>query len=451
VSAAVDMPPTPRRRLRVITDVPGPRSREVREREAAHLAPGAQAIASYAGIVVERGTGSEIVDLDGNRFLDVAAAIGVASLGYGHPRYQRALVAQLEAVHVGSFTTVARAQAVESLTAILPAGLDRVQLFSGGAEAVESALRLARAHTGKFETLSFWGGFHGKTSGVLAQMGSEFKRGLGPMAPGAHLAPYADCARCPFKLRHPECGLLCVEFVKDKLVKETTGSLAAILVEPMQGTAGNVIPPPDWLPAIAELAEDNDALLVADEMITGLGRTGHYFAVERSKVAPDIMTLGKALGGGYPVAAVVSRAEIVSAEPWSKPSFSSSSYGGNPLASAAIQASVSIIVDDLLSERARVLGERFKRGLLSLADRYPFVRNVRGEGLFLGFDLVATDGQTPWSAKACRALFDSLLRRGLITMAYAPRVRINPPLVITADEIDEALSIFDEAFAEVPT
>src|SRR5436190_5547806 len=135
------MPPTPRRRLRVITEVPGPRSREVREREAAHMAPGAQAIASYAGIVVERGVGSELVDLDGNRFLDVAAAIGVASLGYAHPRYQRALVAQLERVHVGSFTTVARVQALESLTRVLPEGLDRVQLFSGGAEAVESALR----------------------------------------------------------------------------------------------------------------------------------------------------------------------------------------------------------------------------------------------------------------------------------------------------------------------
>src|SRR5262249_6857065 len=155
-----------------------------------------------------------------------------------------------------------------------------------------------------------------------------------------------------------------------------TGSLAAILVEPMQGTAGNVIPPPDWLPAIAQVAKEKDALLVADEMITGPGRTGHHFAVERSQVKPGIMTLGKALGGGVPVAAVATRKEIAAAEPWSKPSFSSSSYGGNPLASAAIQASVSIIVDELLSERARVLGARFRQGLLALAERHPFVRNV---------------------------------------------------------------------------
>ena len=448
MSAVVDIGSVPRRRLRVLTDVPGPRSRDVREREGQHLAPGSQAIASYAGIVVERGFGSELVDLDGNQFLDLAAAICVASIGYGHPRYERELAAQLAAVHVGSFTTLARVGALESLTALLPAGLDRVQLFSGGSEAVESAMRLARAYTGKFEVLSFWGGFHGKTSGTLAQMGSEFKRGLGPVSPGAHLAPYADCANCPFKLQHPSCGLLCVEFTRDKLKKETTGSLAAILVEPMQGTAGNVIPPPDWLPAIAEVAKENDALLIADEMITGLGRTGRNFAVERSNVRPDIMTLGKALGGGYPVAAVVSRTDVVSAEPWSKPSFSSSSYGGNPLASAAIQASVGIIVDEGLPERARVLGERFHEGLLSLAERYPAVQNVRGEGLFLGFDLVSDDG-TPWTSSSCRGLFDALLRRGLITMAYAPRVRINPPLVITAEQVDESLALFDEALDEV--
>jgi 4-aminobutyrate aminotransferase-like enzyme len=280
-------------------------------------------------------------------------------------------------------------------------------------------------------------------------MGSDFKRGLGPLAPGAHLAPYADCANCPFKLEHPSCGLLCVEFTRDKLKKETTGSLAAILVEPMQGTAGNVIPPPDWLPAIAEVAKENGALLIADEMITGLGRTGRNFAVERSNVRPDIMTLGKALGGGYPVAAVVSRTDVVAAEPWSKPSFSSSSYGGNPLASAAIQASVGIIVEEGLAEHARVVGERFRQGLLSLAERHASVRNVRGEGLFLGFDLVSTEDRSPWTAKACRALFDALLRRGLLTMAYAPRVRINPPLVFTADEVDESIALFDQALAEV--
>ncbi|HKQ70522.1 MAG TPA: aspartate aminotransferase family protein, partial [Polyangiaceae bacterium] len=388
-------------------------------------------------------------DLDGNRFLDLSAAICVASIGYGHPEFESALVAQLRRVHVGSFTTLARVNAVEAVTALLPKGLDRVQLFSGGAEAVESAIRLSRAHTGKHEVLSFWGGFHGKTSGVLAQMGSEFKHGLGPLAPGAHLTPYADCARCPFKLTHPSCGLLCVEFARDKLKKETTGRLAAVLVEPMQGTAGNIIPPADWLPAIQSLAKEHDALLIADEMITGLGRTGRAFGVDRSHVRPDIMTLGKALGGGYPVAAVAARQSITSAEPWSKPSFSSSSYGGNPLASAAIEASVGIIVRDNLADRAAERGARFVAGLKRLAEHHPSVAHVRGEGLMIGFDLVSPATGVPWETARCRRLFDALLRRGVISMAYAPRVRINPPLVITEAEVDESLGLLGEALDEV--
>jgi 4-aminobutyrate aminotransferase-like enzyme len=444
-------PPAPKRRLRVVGDLPGPNSVLWRAREAAAYAPGFQAIASHAGIAIEAGQGSELVDVDGNRFLDLAGGIGVAALGYGHPTYERDLVAQLRAVHVGSFTTQARVLALEAVTSVTPPGIDRVQLFSGGSEAVESALRLAKAHTGKFEVLSFWGGFHGKTAGALASMGSEFKHGLGPLAPGAYVTPYADCARCAFRAKYPSCGLLCVEFAHDKLKKETTGSLAAILVEPMQGTAGNVIPPPEFLPAVAEVARRHGALLIADEMITGFGRTGRMFAVDHTGVVPDIMTLGKGLGGGYPVSAVAARREITQAEPWSKPSFSSSSYGGNPLASAAVASSVGVVREEGLVEHAKQVGARFKTGLEGLAARHPAVRNVRGKGLFLGFDLEDPEGGRPWEPPRCRELFDALLHRGVISMAYAPRVRLNPPLVLTEAEVDEAIDLFDEALCQVAT
>jgi len=164
---------------------------------------------------------------------------------------------------------------------------------------------------------------------------------------------------------------------------------------------------------------------------------------------PDVMTMGKALGGGYPVSAVAARDEVTRALPWSKPSFSSSSYGGNPLASAAIRASVRIIVDEHLAERAKRLGETLLGGIAKLAERHPSLRHVRGEGLFIGFDLCEPGSNEPWSSARCRKLFDALLRRGIISMAYAPRVRINPPLVITEAEIDEALGALDEALAEV--
>jgi 4-aminobutyrate aminotransferase/(S)-3-amino-2-methylpropionate transaminase len=438
----------PARAPRVQTDLPGPASRRLRNQESKHLAPGFQAIAAHAGIAVDRGEGCDLIDVDGNRFLDLSASICVAALGYGHPAYLSALHQQLDRSHAGSFTTEARVRALDEVAAVAPAGLTRLQFYSGGSEAVESAMRLARAFTGKMETLSFWGGFHGKTTGSLAQMGSDFKHGLGPLPSGAHLTPYADCAHCPFGAQHPDCGLLCVEFAREKIKRETTGSLAAILVEPMQGTAGNVVPPPTFLQAVAEVARENDALLIADEMITGFGRTGKMFGVEHGGVTPDIMTVGKSLGGGFPVSGVLARDEITQAEPWSKPSFSSSSYGGHPLAAAAVAASVSIIRKERLTENAARVGSHLRAGLQALSERHPCVANVRGEGLFIGFDLVEESGAL-WSRARCQALFHALLRRGVISMAYAPRVRINPPLTLSVDEADEALGALELALGEL--
>ena len=434
---------------RIKTPIPGPKSQAMREREKPHMAPGFQAIANYAGFVVEHGEGCEIVDLDGNRLLDFVAGICVAALGYGHKRYVKDVSEQLAKSHCGSFSSEARVKAFEKVHEVAPAHLTRLQLYSGGTEAVESAMRLARCATGKTEVLSFWGGFHGKTSGTLAQMGSDFKHGLGPMAPGAYLTPYADCDFCPFKTKYPECGLLCVEFAREKVKRETTNRVAAILIEPAQGTNGNVVPPRDFLPAVAQLAKDIGALLIADEMITGFGRTGKMFGHYYSEgVKPDIMTLGKALGGGFPVSGLLVREDIAQAEPWSKPSFSSSSYGGNPLAGAAINASLSIIQDEKLVENSAETGAHLKAGLALLAERHPAVAHVRGDGFFIGFDLVNPNGSL-WTHAQCRELFNACLQRGLLTMAYTARVRVNPPLLLTKAQADEALGIMDAALTEL--
>ncbi len=433
---------------RIRTPVPGPNSRALRERESSLLAPGYQAIAAHAGLAVDHGEGCELVDADGNRYLDLVAGICVAALGYGHPRYVAALSEQLARTHCGSFTTEARVRGLEAVREAAPKHLTRLQLYSGGAEAVESAIRLARCHTGKTEVLSFWGGFHGKTSGALAQMGSDFKHGLGPLAPGSYLTPYADCDYCPFRTTWPACGLLCVEFAAEKVRRETTHRVAAVLVEPMQGTAGNVIPPREFLPAVAKLAKDLGALLIVDEMICGFGRSGEMFGHLHSGVTPDLVTLGKALGGGFPVSGLLAREDVARAEPWSKPSFSSSSYGGNPLAGAAIAASMGIIRDERLVENARETGAHLTRGLRSLAERHRCVAHVRGEGFFIGFDLVDERGQL-WSSARCRELFDAALQRGLLTMAYAPRVRVNPPLLLTRAQADEAVAILDEALTAI--
>jgi 4-aminobutyrate aminotransferase-like enzyme len=435
-------------KMRVRTPLPGPRCQAMRAREAPHIAPGFQAIAAHAGIVVDHGEGCEIIDLDGNRFLDLVAGICVAALGYGHKRYVAALAEQLARTHCGSFTTEARVKAMELVHEVAPRHLTRLQLYSGGSEAVESAIRLARCHTGKSEILSFWGGFHGKTAGALAQMGSDFKQGLGPLAPASHLTPYADCDFCPFKTTWPACGLLCVDFAREKVKRETTQRVAAILVEPMQGTAGNVVPPPEFLTAVASLAKELGALLICDEMICGFGRTGKMFGHLHAAVEPDIVTLGKALGGGFPVSGLLVREEISRAEPWSKPSFSSSSYGGNPLAGAAIAASLSIIRDEKLMENASHTGARLKAGLSRLAERHRSLAHVRGEGFFIGFDLVDEKGAL-WTHARCRDLFTAALKRGLLTMTYTARVRVNPPLLLTEAQADEALDILDAALTDV--
>ena len=440
----------PRKFAKIQTQIPGPRSRELVQEEQEFLAPGTQGIWRQAGIAAQGGRGAMLHDVDGNEYIDLVAGICVASLGYQHPRQTEAITRQASELMIGSYTTKPRTSLLRRLAAVTPKGfgLKKTQLYSSGAEAVESALRLARAHTGKFEVVSFWGGFHGKTQGVLGLMGSTFKHGLGPQQPGLHQVPYADCARCPFKLKHPTCGLACVDFLRQAIKVQTTNSVAAIIAEPIQGTAGNIVPPDDYLPAVREVAKEVDALFIADEMITGFGRSGKMFGVEHSGVRPDIITIGKALGGGYPVTGLITTDEICHASPWSQASFSSSSYGGNPLAAAAADAAVATVIDEDLVGQSQRVGALMLRGLQEMAEKYPFVDAARGRGLMLGFDLVA-DKKTkqPMSKKACETLFMDTMHRGVVAMSYTPRVRINPPLVITEDQALEAVDILDESFA----
>jgi 4-aminobutyrate aminotransferase-like enzyme len=436
--------------VKLLTEIPGPRSRRLVAAEAPHLAPGTQWVWTLAGLAMDRGQGAHLTDVDGNTYIDFLAGICVNSIGHGHPRYARALAEQAARLTVGSFTTEVRSQLLGQLAALTPPKLKRASLYSSGAEAVESALRLARAHTGKHEVLSFWGGFHGKTGGVLNLMGSDFKHNLGPMLPGTFNAPYPDCYRCPFATTLEKCGLLCAEFVKDKLKYETTGQLAAIILEPIQGTNGNVVPPAEFLQAMRELAHQRGALFVCDEMITGFGRTGRNFGSEHFGVVPDIMTVGKGFGAGFPITGVISTDEIVQAEPWSKPSFSSSSYGGNPLAAAAASAALAILVEDQLVENSARVGEIVLHRFQEMMERHPLIGHVRGRGLLIGVDLVSDRStKAPLEKKRCERLFLECMRHGLLTMAYSPRVRINPPLCIDEATAHEACDIFDAALGAV--
>jgi 4-aminobutyrate aminotransferase-like enzyme len=436
--------------VRLHTEIPGPRSRAMVSHEQAHLAPGLQSFALWAGVAMDHGTGSHLTDVDGNTYVDLIGGIGVNALGHSHPRFVAAVQQQVARLSVGSFTSAPRADLVNEVTALAPAGLDRLQLYSGGSEAVESAIRLARSATKRQDVVGFWGGFHGKTAGVLPLMGSEQRHGLGPFPSAMTQIPYADCDRCPFDLQYGSCGIACGEFARKAIKAQAQGPVAAVIVEPMQGTAGNVVPPREFLPIIADAAREAGALLIADEMITGFGRTGRMWGVDHGGVTPDIMTLGKAFGGGFPVSGVLASHAIAGAEPWSKPSGASSSYGGNALASAASLAAVRIIRDDRLVEHSAEVGAYMLGVLREMQDRYPFIGAVRGAGLFLGIDLVR-DRRTrePMPANVMRRLFDAALQRGLLAMLYTARIRLQPALTITRDEASEALGLLDEVFAEL--
>ena len=428
--------------------VPGPKSKSLFDAEARYLAPGTQSVALFSQLCIDRGEGAILYDVDGNRYIDLLAGVGVASLGYAHPKYVAALQRQVARVHVGSFTSEHRAALVTLLAELAPGDLNRTQLYSSGAEAVEAAVRLAKSSTGHHELVGFWGGFHGKTGGVLPVLGSSFKHQLGPLMPGTYLSPYAGCARCAFDKAFPACGWHCVEFLRKKIEVETTRDVAAIIVEPIQGTAGNVVPPPGYLKELRRLADELGALLICDEMITGFGRTGKMFAIEHEGVVPDVMTIGKGFGGGFPMSGIIAREGVAFAKPFANPSGSSSSYGGNPLAAAAARITIETILEEGLVEHARRLGATMLAEMKRWEGDVPIVSDVRGRGLLLGMDLVAPGTRTLLDRKTTRWIFDTLLTRGVLAMIYNPEVRINPPLVIQEDDAMTALATMKDVLSE---
>jgi 4-aminobutyrate aminotransferase-like enzyme len=431
------------------TEIPGPRSREIVRYEQQHLAPGLQGFALSSGIAVERAEGSVIEDVDGNRYVDLIGGIAVNALGHSHPAYRKALHEQIDKVTVGSFTSAPRAELINEVAKVTPQGVDKVQLYSSGAEAVESAFRLAKNYTGKHELAGFWGGFHGKTMGALAVNGTGNARSYGPLPPG-HVLPFANCYRCPLNLKYPSCGIACADLAREQLDQESTGALAAVIIEPMQGTAGNVIPPPEFMQRAQELARENGALLIADEMITGFGRTGRWFASERSGVVPDIITIGKGFGSGFPISGVVAKAEVAQAKPWSNPSGSSSSYGGNPLAAAADLASIKTLQKENILQNARDVGAAMLAELRTWPDRLRWVGDVRGEGLFLAVELVADrNTKEPLAKKICQEIFQDDLRRGLLAMSYTHAIRLQPALTIDRETALAGLSLLREAIEAV--
>jgi 4-aminobutyrate aminotransferase / (S)-3-amino-2-methylpropionate transaminase / 5-aminovalerate transaminase len=423
----------------VVSPIPGPRSLEMYEREQESIAPGLQSVTQWARVCFSHGQGAGLYDLDGNAILDFMAGIGVASIGHAHPKWQAAVARQAGKLAAGGFTSEARVQLLESLRGLLPSELRRMQFYSGGAEAVEAALRLARCATGKSMVLGFWGGYHGKTDGTRPLSEGE-QVGYGLPAPGVVSVPYADPRYSPFT--GPDLVERTLDFMREHVLHGTNRDIAAVIVEPVQGRGGNVVPPPGFLRAVKDAAHELGALFICDEMITGFYRTGPAFAFMHEDATPDILIMGKGFGNGFPISGVVTTEAISRAEPWGKPSGNSSSYGGNALACAAGAATIEVLREERLGDNAVEVGGRMLRRLKQLVERSPLVADVRGKGLLIGIEL-SREGR-PLVREELKEIFLKLLSRGLLVMPSGSSLRINPPLVLSKEEADAGCEILEE-------
>ncbi|MVA77060.1 aminotransferase class III-fold pyridoxal phosphate-dependent enzyme [Auraticoccus sp. F435] len=424
----------------LVTEVPGPRTREVVRRDRSVTSPSLPRAYPFAP---RRGCGSVLEDVDGNLFLDFNAGIAVNSTGHAHPRVRRAVQEQAEELlhySASDFFLPVYGETAQALARVAPmSGPVRVFLTNSGAEAVEGALKLVRHATGRSHVISFHGAFHGRTYGALSLTSSKAKyhTGFGPLVPDVHHVPFAD----PAKVAAGEPDEATFDAL-ERLFRHDVDprQVAAVFVEPIQGEGGYIVPGEGWLRRLRDLCDAAGILLVADEVQCGMGRTGRMWAVEHTGVEPDVLISAKGLASGLPLGAFLARAELM--ESWPAGTHGST-YGGSPLPCAAALATLAVIEEESLLDNAVERGEEVLAGLRELQRRHPdLVVDVRGVGLMIGLQLV--------SGAAAEALQQACFTRGLLVLeAGEDVVRMSPPLVVTAAEVRTALGVLAEALAEV--
>lgn len=410
------------------------------------------AIGRYTEVVFARGEGSYVYDADGKRYTDLAAGIATNAVGHCHPRVVAAIIDQAKTLlHAGTPVgyTAPYVEIIEALKGTLPAPLSNGKgvLMNSGGEGVEAALKMARMVTKRPMVLAFTESFHGRPMGALAATGSSsnYRKGLGGLLNGVTHVPYPNCGSCVYGHgpRAPEdcCGVWknMIQMTLDKLVHPD--ELAAILVEPIVGEGGYLVPPPDFLPTLREICNKTGAVLIADEVQTGLGRTGHWWGFEASGVVPDIIAIGKAVGGGLPLGGLMATKPL--AERWPTGAHGST-FGGNPVACRAGTETINVIRDENLLANAVTIGEHLKTRLAVEKSGLPVIGAVRGRGLMVAADLVTKEGK-PLDPKAFKSVMAAVTQSGvIITKCGASAFRFAPALNITREQIDGALdAIFD--------
>jgi 4-aminobutyrate aminotransferase-like enzyme len=400
-----------------------------------------------AGVVVSRGEGSHVFGESGERYLDAVSGFGVASLGHSHPHWVEAVIAQADRLVVNPFYGPELAEYVTALSGLLPRRLGQVALYSGGAEAVEAAIRLAQTSRGKPGMVTFSPGFHGKTSvGVRysSDPSAAEARLLGP--DWFRVMPFPACEQHD-AVSYPGCRESAADTLAQLTERHDLEGVGAVLVEPVLGTAGNIPPRRRFLAELRQLCDERGWALVFDELITGFGRTGSLFGFEELGAVPDVLVLGKGIGGGIPLSAVCASEELWEASALAPPAATSSSFGGNPLACAAGLATLEILTDPGFMAQVRSMSAIAALRLRELAATSARVARPRGLGLMLGFDLLDPETGSLASEGQCLATFRACRDRGLLILADVPRVRISPPLTIAEAEVHELFDVLAEVLA----
>lgn len=401
----------------------------------------------YYPLPVVRGEGVSVYTSDGRSWLDFSSGLAVLPVGHNHPRVVAAAKAQIDTlIHTGGiYFNEATVAAAEKLVSITPPGLDKLFFSNSGAEAVEGALKVARFVTGRQGILSFTRAFHGRTLGALSVTTSSaaYRKRYHPLLPSVYQVPYPYCYRCPFRQEPDSCSLCCLQDLEDTLKhKIPAEEVAAIIIEPFLGEGGYFPAPRAFLTALREICDRHGILLIFDEVQSGMGRTGRWFASEISAVVPDILTVAKGIASGFPLSAVVARKEIM--EQWPSGAHGTT-FGGNPVSCAASCATIDVIRDESLLEKASSKGEMVIDRLRKLSVKHPVIGQVRGYGFMIGIEFVLSDC-APDTA-SCEKVINYCLDNGLILINCGLErniIRFIPPLVTTDKELDTALTIFKE-------
>jgi 4-aminobutyrate aminotransferase/(S)-3-amino-2-methylpropionate transaminase len=405
--------------------------------------------------MVESAKGAVIRDIDGNMYLDCYAGIGVVNDGHCPDAVVKAIKDQAEKLIHSCFMVSmydSYIDLAEKLTEIAPIEGDVKAMFvNSGAEAVENAVKIARAATGRPGVLAFESGFHGRTllTMTLTSKVKPYKYQFGPYAPEVYKVPSAYCYRCMFKSTYPECGMHCLEHIERFFISESADdNIAAMVIEPVQGEGGFIVPPKEFLPGLRDICDRYGILFIADEVQTGFGRTGKMFAIEHFGVEPDMMTLAKGIASGMPLSAVVGRAEVMDAPGAGQ---IGGTYGGNPVSCAAGIATVNDMIERDVPSMAVSIGKRFTHRLNKMAENFRNIGDIRSLGAMVAVEFVK-DKKTREPDKAIVGrLIQGCFRRGLLIMGagiYGNVVRFLPPLVMTDDQVEKAMDIFEESLRE---